>query len=105
MSDLGSLVRAEINRQEAAHIEKGRVFALALMNGTSGASVVYPWDNAPECFKQLSTNGGDEDFVIVHVGECGAYWSHNLAVCDEDTLDLGVDFHGKNIHVTITYHS
>jgi len=87
-------------------IGDARAKASGLMNATDGAAVVYPFHDAPECFRAFSRSGGDEDFVIIHVGECGAYWSYKLVVCDEQTDVIPqTDHDGQSIFITITSHA
>lgn len=87
-------------------IADARAKANGLMNATDGATVVYPFYDAPEYFRAFSRSGGDEDFVIIHVGELGAYWSWKLAVCDEQTDVIPqTDHDGQSIYFTITSHA
>ncbi len=82
-------------RQEAASLVN------RLMVATGGATVVYRWDEAPECLKAFSNNGGDEDFVIVHKNDY-LWWAYKLDVSGdgEDTTHVVGDY-----HVTITAHA
>lgn len=79
-------------------LAEARKLGQNIIAATEGAAVVYPWRDAPACFKAFSQNGGDEDFVILHEGD--AYWTYKLVVCDEDTYHVV-----NNIYVTITCHS
>ena len=52
---------------------------------------VYPWDKAPEELKELSTNGGDEDWIIVGDSDQGDYvqmLAERLQVCDYQLIQV-----------------
>ena len=47
--------------------------------------IIYPFHEAPKRFKELSTHGGDEDWVIVcgkEFRDTARYIADRLAVCD-----------------------
>ena len=66
------------------------------------AAIVYPFSEAPQKFRELSTNGGDEDWIIV-CGRAHADVAENianrLAVCDYDKYET------ENEIVFITCHA
>ena len=95
---LGDLIRKQMDdctRQERAILK-----AKALMRATDGAAVVYDFFKAPEEFRVFSQNGGDEDYLIIHMGETGAMWYGTLRIESDDTYLIGA-----NIYVTITAHA
>lgn len=103
VKSLGELIREQMDQssmQSMAPPIARRLLRAAEAPSAAGAAVVYPWSVAPPEFKGFSTNGGDEDYVIIHRGETGAYWSYKLAICDEETHLIGDD-----IYITITCHA
>jgi len=58
--------------------------------------IVFPWGTAPDEFKSLSDNGGDEDWVVVLSSTCKQPyfctppWLEAVDTCrDPQTIDLG----------------
>lgn len=72
--------------------------AKTLLQNSGYATLVYQWKNAPDVFRALSENGGDEDFVIVSSGD--VWWAYKLAVSSEDVYDVG-----DGVCITITAHA
>lgn len=74
-----------------------------LTNVPKGAVVVFDFHEAPEELQAYSSNGGDEDHILVH-STPDVQWSPLLAVCCEDTYFFGcVD--GMDCYITITAHA
>jgi len=99
MTVIDNLPDSEAYQQSRARLKaKALPIAKTLLQNAGYATLVYPWKDAPDVFRALSENGGDEDFVIVSRGD--VWWAYKLAVCDEDVYDVG-----DGIYVTITAHS
>lgn len=59
--------------------------------GNSKNPSIWVFDDAPAHYRELSTNGGDEDFLIFYPDrERGdvPYWVERMAVCDVDEFEV-----------------
>lgn len=59
----------------------------------ASAYVVFPFHEAPYVLRQLSTCGGDEDFITVFKpSDMDGYvpaWLDNLGCCNNDCIKIG----------------
>ena len=97
MSNLGELVRQEIERKENENNQLALLKAKSLFRGLPETTVmVWDWYDSPEELRM--TNNDDRDFLILSMGT--PHWTYKLAVCDEQSFEIGGGF-----VVTITSHA
>lgn len=82
----------------AKHGAERDVLVTTAMTYLSGRPIpdciqVYPWDKAPEVLRDLSDNGGDEDWLAVippslSANRDGYSWLDHLGCCSNDHTEL-----------------